>query len=104
MFAMNYRMQIDDNEKISLLRQLADHISSLWVILDKELEKKRFITGDEPTIVDYLATIYTSWGHNFPDIKITFGKNVEKLVEHVSALPEFQASYRKENIEFKKVV
>jgi len=104
MFAINYRVQIDDNVKISLLRQLADQVSSLWAILDKELEKKRFITGDEPTIVDYLATIYTSWGNNFPDIKITFGKNVENLVEHVSALPEFQAGYRKENIEFKKVV
>lgn len=104
MFAIQYKTQMDENEKISVLTQLSVYVSSLWAILDKELEEKRFITGDQPTIVDYLATIYSSWGKNFQDIKITLGKNVERLIEQVSILPEFQAGYRKENIEFKKVV
>ena len=98
MFAVQYKT------KINALKQLSANVSSLWAILDKELEKKKFITGDQPTIVDYLATIYSSWGKNFKDIKITLGKNVERLIEQVSALPEFQAGFRKENIEFKKVV
>jgi glutathione S-transferase len=104
MFAIQYKTQMDENEKIGVLKQLAAYVSSLWAIIDKELEKKRFITGDQPTIVDYLATIYSSWGNNFGDIKIEHGKNVERLIEQVSALPEFQAGYKKENIEFKKVV
>lgn len=104
MFAIQYKTQMDGNEKISVLKQLSAYVSSLWAILDKELEEKRFITGDQPTIVDYLATIYSSWGKNFQDIKITLGKNVERLIEQVSVLPEFQAGYRKENIDFKKVV
>lgn len=102
MFAIQYKMQMDDKEKISVLRQSAVYVSSLWAILDKELEKKKFITGDQPTIVDYLATIYSSWGKNFQDINITLGENVKKLVDRVSALPEFQAGFTKENIEFKK--
>ena len=104
MFAIQYKTKMDENERISVLVQLAGSVSSLWAILDKELEKKRFITGDQPTIVDYLAAIYSSWGKNFKDIKITLGKNVERLVEQVSALPEFQAGFKKENIEFKQVV
>ncbi|MCP4337542.1 MAG: glutathione S-transferase family protein [Desulfobulbaceae bacterium] len=104
MFAIQYKTQMDENEKIGVLKQLAAYVSGLWAIVDKELEKKRFITGDQPTIVDYLATIYSSWGGNFGDIKITHGRNVERLIEQVSALPEFQAGYKKENIEFKKVV
>lgn len=100
MFAIQYKTQMDENEKIRVLKQLAAYVSSLWAILDKELEKKKFITGDQPTIVDYLATIYSSWGKNFQDIDITLGKNVERLVEQVSALPEFLAGYKKENIEF----
>jgi glutathione S-transferase len=100
MFAIQYKIQIEENEKISALKQLAPYASSLWAILDKELEKKKFITGDQPTIVDYLATIYSGWGKNFQGIEITLGKNVERLVEQVSALPEFIAGYKKENIEF----
>lgn len=100
MFAILYKTQMDENEKISVLQQLAAYVDSLWAILDKELEKKRFITGDQPTVVDYLAVIYSSWGKNFTDSPITLGKNVERLVEEVSALPEFQAGYKRENIEF----
>lgn len=100
MFAIQYKAQMDENEKISVLKQFAPYVSSLWGILDKELEKKKFITGDQPTIVDYLATIYSGWGKNFQGIEITLGKNVERLVGQVSALPEFIAGYKKENIEF----
>ena len=102
MFAIQYKVEMNETEKTNVLRQLANLVSGLWAILDKELEKKKFISGDQPTIVDYLATIYSSWGNNFPDIKITLGKNVERLIDEVSALPEFLAGYRKENAEFKK--
>lgn len=102
MFAVHFKLELNEHEKTKALRQLAVSLSALWAILDKELEKKRFITGDQPTIVDYLATIYSSWGNNFPDIKITLGKNVERLIDEVSQLPEFQAGFRKENAEFKK--
>ena len=102
MFAIKYRVQMDEGERTTVLQQLSASVSGLWEILDRELAKKKFICGDKPTIVDYLATIYTGWGNNFPDIKITLGKNVERLVDEVSALPEFQAAYRREKIEFKK--
>lgn len=102
MFAIQYRVEMDETEKANVLQQLAISVSELWAILDRELEKKKYIAGDQPTIVDYLATIYSSWGNNFPDIKITLGKNVERLIDEVSALPEFQAGYRNENAAFKK--
>ncbi len=104
MFALLYRVKIDETEKAKALKQLAGSVSDLWAVLDKELAKKKFITGDKPTIVDYLATIYSSWGNNFPDLKITLGKNVERLIDEVSALPEFQAGYKKEKAEFKRPV
>ena len=100
MFAIQYKAKMDENERNSVLKQFAPYVSNLWGILDKELEKKKFITSDQPTIVDYLATIYSGWGKNFQGIEITLGKNVERLVEQVSALPEFMAGYKKENIEF----
>ena len=102
MFAVFYRLELSDNDKTKALQQLASNVGDLWAILDRELEKKKFITGDEPTIVDYLATVYSSWGKNFKGIDIQLGKNVERLIAEVSALPEFQAAYKRENIEFKR--
>ena len=37
------------------------------------------------------------------ETEITLGENVERLVNQVSALPEFQAGFQRENIEFQKV-
>ncbi|MFT5700057.1 MAG: glutathione S-transferase [Desulforhopalus sp.] len=104
LFAILYRAQMDEEVRVSVLKQLAPSVSSLWAILDKELETKKFITGDQPTVVDYLATVYSSWGKNFKDIEITLGKNVQRLIKEVSSLPEFQAAYKKENIEFHSVI
>lgn len=103
MLAIHYKTELDAESKSKVLQQLADAVSGLWSIIDKELESKSFITGEQPTIVDYLATIYSSWGKNFPDSSIILGKNVERLVDKISALPEFQAGYQREDIEFKKV-
>lgn len=103
MFAVQYKVQIDETEKRNAVQQMSQYTSSLWAILDKELTKKQFITGDQPTIVDYLAAVYSSWGKNFQGIDIILGDNVKKLIETVSNLPEFQAGYRKENVEFVKV-
>ncbi|MBE0584052.1 MAG: glutathione S-transferase family protein [Desulfofustis sp.] len=104
MFAIAFRVEMDEGERAGVLKQLAVQVSSLWAILDAELAKKRFITGDEPTIIDYLAAVYASWVKNFPDAGIVLGANVRRLIDDVSALPEFQAGYKKENLEYHKPV
>ena len=104
MFAIQYRVEMDDNERVNVLQQLAVSVSSLWEILDNKLGEKKFIMGDQPTVIDYLATIYSRWGNNFTGIEIILGKNVERLINDVSNLPEFQAGFKRENAEFKKAV
>jgi glutathione S-transferase len=102
MFTIQYKVEMDGNEKAVVLKQLAAGVSRLWAILDRELQKKRFITSADPTVVDYLAAIYSSWGKNFPEIQITFGNNVKRLIEEVSMLPEFTAAYHHEQAVFYK--
>ena len=102
MFTIKYKAKMDKQERNNVLGQLAENVSSLWTILDRKLTKSRFITGDQPTIVDYLAAIYSSWGNSFHDIHISLGKNVSRMIDEVAALPEFQAGYRREEMEFKK--
>jgi len=103
MFTILYRVNLaDEKEKAAILQQLADAVSGLWAILDKKLEKSRFITGDKPTIVDYLVAVYGSWNNNFSGIQITLGENVRRLIAEVIELPEFIAAYRRENVEYRK--
>ena len=86
----------ESDAKAKLLQQLADKVSDTWKILNERLAGRHFVVGNEATIIDYLVTIYSSWNHGFPQLKITLGKNVERLVDNVSALPEFQAAYAAE--------
>lgn len=88
--------------KTELLTELAAKTSQTWAILNERLAERKYIVGDTPTIIDYLATIYTSWGSMLPEgIKINHGENVERLVKDISSLPEFKAAYEKENTGFK---
>lgn len=102
MFAIQFRVEIDEHEKLNVLQQLADAVTGLWKILDQRLSDRKFILGDTPTIVDYLAAIYASWGNNFSEIQITLGDNVTRMIEDIIALPEFQAGYQQESIEYKR--
>ncbi len=83
-------------------QKVADKASALWTILDKRLATQKYIVGDSPTIIDYLATIYTSWGSYVSNTNIKLGSNVERLVKEISALPEFQEAYELESVEFKQ--
>lgn len=102
MLAVKFKAKMDEEERTNVLGQLAEGVSAMWAILDKKLEDSKFIVGDQPTVVDYLATIYSSWGNNFPGTHITMGDNVERMIDEVAELPEFQAGYQKEGAEFKK--
>lgn len=102
MLAIQFKAKMDEAERKNVLGQLAESASALWAILDKRLADSKFIVGDQPTVVDYLAAIYSSWGNNFPGTQITLGDNVNRMIDEVAALSEFQAGYRKEGAEFKK--
>lgn len=104
MFAIAYKVKLSDEAKAETLQQLADSVSSLWVILDKRLETRKFILGDQPTHADYMAAVYSSWNAGFADTKIEMGKNVKRFIADVAFLPEFKAAYEKEQIEFKITV
>jgi glutathione S-transferase len=83
---------------MTLLQNLADNISDLWVIIDNHLENNQFMFHDEPTIIDYLITIYTNWGKYMPELNITIGDNVLRLAKQIYQTPEFISACEKEGI------
>lgn len=95
------RNVIDDAEtQKDAMQKLADKTSATWAILDKRLEGRQYVVGNTPTIVDYLLAIYTGWAQFFPEQRIAYGKNVERLVAHIATLPEFKAAFAREGAVF----
>ena len=101
LFAVSFKIDLEEDVKQSALEQLAEQLSDLWAILDRQLEGKKYILGDTVSHADYMATIYTSWVHYFPTVDIKLGDNIKRLAADVSNLPEFKAAYIKEQTEFK---
>lgn len=85
-----------------VMQGMADKLSDMWKIVDNRLATQKYMVGNDPTIIDYLIAIYTSWNNYFPNVKITLGENVKRLVSEITALPEFQEAYAKENTQFKQ--
>ncbi|KMT66734.1 glutathione S-transferase family protein [Catenovulum maritimum] len=89
----------DGEVKDKYYQALAKQLSELWKIVDTKLESSDFILGDKVSVIDYLVTIYASWGNVFPELEIKLGSNVKNLAQKVSNLPEFQQAYMKEGAE-----
>ncbi|OIN82907.1 glutathione S-transferase family protein [Francisella sp. TX07-6608] len=94
--------KLDENHNVQLMQKLADKVSHLWEIIEKQLEGNKFMFGEKPTIIDYLITIYSNWGKYFPELNIYLGNNVQNLVKHISQTPEFIAACKKENLNWNK--
>lgn len=101
LFATAWNPNLNDKTKAQIMQEFGDKLSSLWAILDKCLANQKFILGNEPCHVDYMAALYTSWNNFFPNTKITLGENVKRFVKDVQALPEFEAGYAADGAEFK---
>lgn len=100
LFATLWNEGLEDTLKLQILQHLGDKLSATWDILDERLSGRKFILGEKPTHVDYMAAIYSSWNKYFPDTRISLGENVRRFVSDVEALPEFKAGFKAEGAEF----
>ena len=100
-FAVAKNLDHADSNKHALMQKIADGVSNYWKILNNRLASRRYVVGEQPTIIDYLVTVYTSWGKYFPELRIELGDHAVRLATEISSLPEFKAAYQLEAIEFK---
>jgi glutathione S-transferase len=73
----------------------AKSISALWSQIDKHLQDRRFMSGDQISAIDMMLAVYSTWGGLFP-VEITLGKNVERMVAEVQQYPAFQKAVQAE--------
>ena len=101
LFAVANMME-DSEEKMKLMKTLADKISSTWVAVNDQLAKTRFVAGDELTIADIWLSVYANWGGYFP-VEIKLGENVERMIRKVVARPAYQKALATEEVDYKAV-
>ncbi len=99
-FAIAWNENVANDIKTLIMQDLADKLSPLWQILDKRLSTHKFILGDTPSHMDYMAAVFSAWNNYFPDTQITLGENVKRLVKDVEALPEFVSGFEADKAEF----
>ncbi|WP_016956150.1 glutathione S-transferase family protein [Catenovulum sp. SX2] len=86
----------DSQARNDFYQNMAERISELWQIVDKQLANNAYLVGDKLSVMDYLIAIYASWGNVFPQLTIKLGDNVIKHVEKIAQLPEFKLAYERE--------
>jgi len=79
----------DEKAKQSGFKATAQVITSLWQVVEQQLDKQDFLGGDQPSAADIMLTVYSRWGANFP-VDISLGQNTQKMVNAVQSLPSFK--------------
>lgn len=100
LFTLNGVME-ESEHKQEVMQALAAKVEDTWKIVDQQLENKKYMTGDNVCVIDYLIAIYASWGNYFPQLNIKLGSNILRLIEDVSTHTAFTSAYEKEGAQFK---
>jgi len=79
----------DEKTKQTAFEAAAQDISNLWQVVEQQLEKQKFLGGDQPSAADIMLTVYSRWGASFP-VEIQMGPNTQKMLEAVLEMPSFQ--------------
>lgn len=99
MFFANRAIE-DEKVKLDTLKKGAAAVEKIWADIDKHLENNAYVCGDQPTMADFMLTIYANWGQFFP-VEIAIGDNVKRMFRNIIARPSYKAALEAEQVEYK---
>lgn len=91
----------DEAAKEQTLATCYKAIDKLWADVDAQLAKSTYICGEEISGADILLSVIANWGQDGFAKNLTFGPNVKRLVQAVSARPAFQKALLAESVTYK---
>jgi glutathione S-transferase len=83
--------------KAEVLALVTKKLNIVWGMIDEQLAKTEFVAGNDITAADFFLTVYTNWTAMI-GVEVTYGKNVERMVEAVRARPSFQQAMKEEGL------
>lgn len=88
----------DEKAKQSAFDAAAQSIAYLWQVVEQKLAAQEnhasflggcFLGGELPSAADIMLAVYSRWGASFP-VEIPLGPRVQKMIDGVLAMPNFQ--------------
>jgi glutathione S-transferase len=90
----------DSEVKNDALTKAGQVVSSLWDVVDAQLRKTKFVSGDLISMGDIMLSVYANWNNFFPG-KVRVGSNALRMIHEVSSRPAFKTAVEKEKIRFR---
>lgn len=85
--------------KAEVINSAAEKVNELWKIVDNQLGKSKYLTGDSVSMADIMLSVYANWNNYFPG-KIHLGENSLRMIKDVSGRPSFVKAIQAEKIKY----
>lgn len=85
----------NEEVKQSAYEAAAKAITSLWQIIELQLEGQEYLGGTQPSAADILLAVYSRWGEHHP-VDIPMGINTKKMLQAVRSMPSYQLALEAE--------
>ncbi|WP_440056961.1 glutathione S-transferase family protein (plasmid) [Pseudoalteromonas sp. T1lg65] len=81
--------------KAQYLAAAAEHINSLWQVVENKLAEQPFLGGTTPSAADIMLSVYARWNAFF-DLEIIIPTKTLVMIDKVQSRPTFQAAIQAE--------
>lgn len=85
--------------KKEVIDSASERVNELWGIVNDQLGKTKYLTGDGISMADIMLSVYANWNNYFPG-KIQLGGNSLRMIKEVSSREAFKKSIQTEKIKF----
>lgn len=83
------QQSLDTETKLSLFTSASENITSLWKVVESQLDDQPFLGGQQVSAADIMLAVYCRWASAFP-IDIVLGEKSQAMVNRVLKMPNFQ--------------
>ena len=94
------KSSLDDENKAKMFDQAVQGVNTLWADIEKQLQSREYLSGDQAGPADFFATIYAHWNQYFP-VEVQIGEKAKALLKKVSERPSYQKAFQVSQVEYK---
>ncbi len=87
--------------KEAVIKAAIAGVDKNWAEVETQLNKTKYVTGNEVSAADILFTVFANWGNYFPQYHITIGEKTKLMLKDIVARPSYQKALEQEKVEYK---
>lgn len=96
-YFMLRKAELEDSPVMQGVKSL---IASHWQQVENRLSQSKFLAGDQPTIADFMISVFANWGANTGQPG-TLGSNTQRVINAIASRPAFKKTIKSESVTYK---